>query len=355
MMAGNRRWVLAERPAGIPDERTFRLETVEPGVPGDGQVLVRNRYIPVDPGIRPALAQLEGDPSGDAEFTPFPLGDPVGFFTVGQVVESRHPALAEGDWVTGAMLWQDYAVVPGATILKIDVDGLSPTAWLGPLGIPGLSAWTGMVCCAEIREGDVVIVTSAAGSVGLLAGQVARNRGCTVVGVAGGPRKCTMLVEDYGFAAAIDYRAEPDLAAAFRRTCPQGADVFFDNVGNAMINAAMPIMRNGGRITICGQIGQYNLPPGQRPGLVTDRFVSHRLSLRGLFVFDHAGRFAEAREELGGWLRSGKLLMPESVIDGFENVPGAFRGIFTGQSAGRTIIRVGQDECSAEPRIVPES
>ena len=342
-MRVNRQWVLAQRPTGIPDENTFRIEQVPVAEPHDGEVLVRNHYIPVDPGMRPALwADDVGEKvATDAEFSPFPIGGPVGFFTVGQVEQSRHADFAEGEWVTGLLLWQDYAIAPGEALSKIDVTTIPPTAWLGPLGIPGLSAWTGLVSLADLRETDIVVVTSAAGSVGLVAGQIARNRGCTVIGVAGGPEKCAMLTGQYGFDDAIDYKTEPDMAAAMRRACPKGIDVLFENVGNAMIDAAMPIMRLHGRIVICGQTADYNLPPGERPGIRnTDRFVSHRLSMRGLFVFDHAERFVEARAEMAGWLKEGRLSLPETVLEGFENIPSAFSGLFTGQSAGRTIVKI---------------
>ncbi len=338
-----KQWVLAQRPQDIPDRSTFRLEITPIQNPAEGDVVVRNHYIPVDPGMRPALWAKEGEAAKavDLEFSPFKIGAPVGFFTIGQVEESLHPDFSEGDWVTGIVLWRTRAVVKGDNLQKIDVTTYPPTAWLGALGVPGLSAWTGLIEVGQLQQNDVVVITSAAGSVGLIASQIAKSRGCMVIGVAGGPEKCALLKDKYGLNGAIDYKAEKDMSSALRRLCPNGIDLFFDNVGNEMLDAAIPLMRKHGRIVICGQVADYNLPPSQRAGLhCTDRFVSHRLTMRGLFVFDHIGQFPKALDELGALISSGKLHLPETILEGFEQLPDAFAGLFTGQPAGRTIVKV---------------
>jgi len=339
-MGVNRRFVLAQRPEGVPDARTFLRDDVAIPEPGEGEILVRNVFIPVDPGMRPALT---ANPIGVDAFEAFPIGALVGYMTVGAVIESRDPAFKPGDWVTDMMMWQDYAVTSGKTARKIDA-AVGPTAALGILGIPGLSAWAGLVCLAAPQPGETVVVTSAAGAVGSIAGQIAKNIGCRVVGVAGGADKCAWLVSELGFDAAVDYRAEPDIGAAVRRACPEGVDILFDNVGNASIDALMPLLRINGRITICGQVAEYNLPLDQRPGIHnTGRFVSHRLSMRGLFVYDHAAHFPEALATMAGWAAKGRLTLKETIIDGFDNIPAAFASLFTGKAAGRTIVRIDAD------------
>lgn len=336
-MSTNRRWILAQRPVDLPGAETFRRDDQPVPQPGAGEILVRNIYIPVDPGMRPAMLDAS---VGVGEFEPTPIGAVVGYMTVGQVVRSNDPAFAPGDWVTDMLLWQDFAVTSARTARKIDCSDLPPTTWLGALGIPGLSAWTGLVCLGTPRPGETVLVTSAAGTVGSLAGQIARNMGCRVVGIVGSEAKRRHLVETLRFDAAINYRAVDDLTASIRNECPRGVDILFDNVGNASVEAVLPTMRIGGRIVICGQIADYHLPPATRPGIRnTGRFVSHRLTMRGLFVYDHAARFEEAITQMKSWIRNGRLQLEQQVIDGFDNLPAAFARLFTGESSGRTIVR----------------
>lgn len=336
----NRRWVLAERPGATVDENTFRRDDVAVPTAGPGEILVRNVYLPVDPGMRPALMDVA---IGVDEFEPTPIGAPVGYMTVGQVEQSNDPSFAQGDWVTDMLFWQDYAVTTGHTAKKLDCSVVTPTAWLGILGVPGLSAWSGLVCLGLPRSGDTVVVTSAAGTVGSIAGQIARNLGCRVVGIAGGAAKCRYLTERLGFDGAIDYRAVSDLGASVQAACPDGVDILFDNVGNAMVDTVIPAMKVGGRIVICGQIADYHLAPSERPGIRnTGRFVSHRLTMRGLFVYDHANRFDEAITQMKSWIRSGDLVLEEHVLDGFDELPTAFESLFTGASSGRVIVKIAE-------------
>jgi NADPH-dependent curcumin reductase CurA len=309
--------------------------------PGDGEILVRNVFVPVDPGMRPVLSDVR---VGVDEFEPVPIGSLVGYMTVGQVVASRVEGFTEGDWVTDMMMWQDYAVTGPRTARKIETSQLSPTAALGILGVPGLSAWSGLKCLASPKAGETVVITSAAGTVGMIAGQIARNLGCHTVGVAGGAVKCRFLTEKLGFNSAIDYHDVPDVAAAVRAACPHGVDVLFDNVGNAMVDAILPLMALGGRIVICGQIADYHLPPADRPAIRnTNCFVTRRLTMRGLFVYDHAPLFPQAITELSAWTLEGKLRLHETIIDGFDQLPTAFARLFTGAAMGRTIVRIDRD------------
>ncbi len=340
-MSLNRRLVLARRPSGLPDLTTFRRDDRPVPRPAEGEILVRNVYVPVDPGMRPVLSDVR---IGVDEFEPIALGALVGYMTAGQVVESRDPRFAPGDWVTDRLMWQDFAVTSGRTARKLDAQALPPTASLGILGVPGLSAWSGLHCLADPKPGETVVVTSAAGTVGSIAGQIARNLGCRVVGVAGGEAKCRYVREQLALDVAIDRHAVPDLGAALRDACPQGVDILFDNVGNAMVDAILPAMRRGGRIVICGQTADYHLAPAERPGIRnTNCFVTCRLTMRGLFVHDHAAEYPRALEQLTRWTLGGRLRLEETIIEGFDQLPGAFARLFTGETIGRTLVRIDRD------------
>jgi NADPH-dependent curcumin reductase CurA len=341
LMKTNRRLVLARRPDSLPDASTFRRDDGAIPEPREGEFLVRNVFLPVDPGMRPVLSDVR---IGADEFEPLALGALVGYLTVGQVVQSRDPAFAPGDWVTDILFWQDYAVTTALTARKFDPQELSPTTWLGILGVPGLSAWTGLITLAAPQPKETLVVTSAAGAVGSLAGQIGRNLGCRVVGVAGGAAKCRFVKDELGFDEVIDYRSVTDIGAAVRHACPQGVDILFDNVGNAMVDAMLPVMRRGGRITLCGQIADYHLPPAARPGIKnTNRFITHRLSMRGLFVYDHAAQFPQALGQMTQWMREKKLILSETIVPGFDQLPAAFARLFTGETMGRTIVRIDGD------------
>ncbi|MEU6145581.1 NADP-dependent oxidoreductase [Streptomyces sp. NPDC047081] len=338
----NRRFVLAARPTGVPEPDDFRIEAGPVPSPGDGQLLVRNVYFGVDPGLRPALAET---PPGvtDDEFEPIPIGGLVGYFDVGVVIESRHPDFAPGEWVTAMLKWQEYGVVDAGQARKVPAGPLSPSTALGVLGVPGLSAYFGLEL-GDPQPGETVLVTSAAGGVGSIAAQLAAIRGCRVIGTAGSDEKCRRLRDDLGLAAALNYRTQKDLAAAVREVAPDGVDVLFDNVVNQMISDLLPRMRPHGRIVVCGQIADYGLPPADVPGIRnTNRFVTHRLTMRGLFVHDHAPEFPDALRRLTDWVTAGALTYREDVEHGFERLPNAFAALFTGDTAGRKIVRADHE------------
>jgi NADPH-dependent curcumin reductase CurA len=337
-MTRSRRWVLARRPVGVPVPEDFRLEEAKVPEPGPGQFLVRNAYIPVDPGMRNVLA--DEDP-GASEFKPLPLGAVVGYLTVGQVVRSRHPDFREGDWVTDYLLWQEYALSDGKTARRIVDTRLPPWAAMAILGVPGLSAWFGLRELGALNSGERVLVTSAAGPVGSAAGQIAAAMGCRVVGVAGGEAKCAWLKSGLGFDDAIDYKAVSDLAAAARAASPGGIDVLFDNVGGELLDQLLPAMAVHGRIVICGQIAEYGKSFAERRGLKNiNQFVPRRLTMRGLFVHDFSDRFDQAIAELTELSLSGRIKTREEFIDGFERLPEAFAALFRGETFGRRIVRV---------------
>ena len=334
----NRRVVLARLVDGEPRIEDFRIEAVDQAEPAEGHILVRNRYISVDPGTR---SRLSGRSSYAA---PVALGETIGSATVGQVVVSRHPKFAVGDWIAAGFGWQEYGLSDGRGIRKISSAPLPPSTAIGVLGIPGLTAYFGLLDIGRPQVGETVLVTSAAGPVGSTAGQIAGIKGARVVGVAGGSEKCQWLVDALGFTAAIDRRAEPDLAAAIARACPDGVDVLFDNVGNASIDAVLPLMRPHGRIVVSGQVADYNLPPESRPGLKnTNFFISSRLVMAGLVVFDYVKDFPKAWADMTAWIVDGKLRYREDIVDGLENLPRAFIGLFRGENFGRKLIRLATD------------
>jgi NADPH-dependent curcumin reductase CurA len=334
----SRRWVLARRPKGPPVPEDFRLETAEVPAPAEGQMLVRNVYIPVDPGMRNILS---AEDPGPGEFRPMELGGTVGYLTVGQVVQSRLDGFVQGDWVTDYLLWQDYALSDGRTARRLADLKLPPHAGLGLLGVPGLSAYFGLVRLGDPEPGETVLVTSAAGAVGSAASQIARIKGCRAVGVAGGAVKCAWLRDELGLDAVIDYKAEADLDAAVATACPGGIDVLFDNVGGGLLDRLIPHMAIHGRIVICGQIAEYGRGFAERAGLKNiSHFVPRRLSMEGLFVHDFHEEFDAAIAELQAWALDGRLRSREQVLDGFERLPEAFAGLFRGENFGRVLVKV---------------
>lgn len=334
----SRRWVLARRPKGVPAPEDFRLETGPAPEPTEGQMLVRNVYIPVDPGMRNILSSE--DP-GASEFRPMELGATAGYLTVGQVVQSRLEGFAQGDWVTDYLLWQEYALSDGRTARKLNDLKLPPYAGLGVMGVPGLSAYFGLLRLGDPAPGETVLVTSAAGAVGSAAGQIAKIKGCRTVGVAGGREKCAWLRDELGFDAVIDYKAEADLEAAVAAACPGGIGVLFDNVGGRLLDRLIPFMAVHGRIVICGQIAEYGRSYEERAGLKNiSQFVPRRLSMEGLFVHDFHEEFEAAAAELQAWALEGRLKSREQVLEGFERLPEAFAGLFRGENFGRVLVKV---------------
>ncbi len=331
----NRRVVLAAHVDGFPKVSDFAVDSVDQADPADGEVLICNHFVSVDPGMRGRL-------SGQASYTaPVPLGDVVGSATVGRVIASRNPAFAEGQWVAGAFGWQDLGLSNGRGIRRIPEGPIPPSAHIGVLGIPGLTAYFGLLDIGRPQPGETVLVSTAAGAVGSAAGQIAKIQGARVVGIAGGPAKCRWLTEELGFDAAIDRHAESDMAAAVARECPDGVDVFFDNVGNSLVDPVLPLMRLHGRIIVSGQTADYNLRPDEQVGLKNTRsFITARLKMQGLVVFDYAKDFPKAWAELSAWILDGRLRFREDIVEGLEALPGAFVGLFQGENFGRKLARL---------------
>lgn len=334
-----RRIVLKRHIEGLPSAEDFALETAPLPEPGEGEMLIRTLYASIDPGTRSRLSP------GPAYRAPLAPGDTVGAFNVGEVVRSRHPRYRDGDLVACTLGWTEAGLSNGRGYLaRIEDRDLPASVWIGILGVPGLTAYFGLTRVGEIAAGKTVVVTSAAGMVGASAAQIARNLDCRVVAIAGGAEKCRWLRESAGIEAVIDRKAEPDLAAAVARHCPDGVDILFDNVGNASVDAILPAMAMNGRVVVSGQVGDYNLPKDAVHGIVNTRpFITHRVRMEGFVVFDDLKQFAGAQARLAAWLREGALVYREIFHDGVAAAPGAFRGVFEGRDFGRHIVRMRPD------------
>lgn len=334
-----RRIVLAAPAVGAPTTETFRLEEAQLPPLAEGHVLTRTLYCSADPGTRSRL-------SGGASYAPpLQIGETIDGFSVGEVIESANPRFAAGDIVALGGGWAEHVIFPGrGYIQKIPHRRLPLSYWIGVLGVPGMTAWFGLKRVAQLKAGERVLVTSAAGPVGATAGQIAKASGAaTVVGIAGGVEKCAWLREA-GFDAVIDYKAEPDLSAALRDASSEGYDVLFDNVGNAMIDRVLPMMRPGGRIVVSGQVADYNKPSDQLEGIRNTRFfIASRLRMEGLVVFDDLRGFAAAQEELAAMIEAGAIKVREVRSRGLEQIPAAFIGLFDGADFGRRIIQVSDE------------
>jgi len=328
------RIVLVRHIEGAPSPDDFRIERLPIPELADGQFLARNHFVSCDPGTRSRLSP------GASYAPPLQPGAPVDGFSVGEVIASRNERFAVGDKValTG---WATHVVSNGrGYAVKLPDLGVPETLWIGLLGVPGMTAWFGLKRVAALKAGERVLVTSAAGPVGATAGQLARLWGASeVIGIAGGAEKCAWLKE-IGFTHALDYKAA-DFEQRFAEAAAAGFDVMFDNVGNAMIDRALPHMKLRGRIVVSGQVADYNTPAEQTPGLKhTREFIGRRLRMEGLVVFDDLPQFAAAQAELAGLIQSGAVQYREEIFDGLASLPEAFCGLFTGASFGRRLVRV---------------
>lgn len=332
-----KRVVLVRHIEGVPTAADFRVEEAPVPEVGEGKFLVANSHVSADPGTRSRLSP------GASYAPPLPPGSTVDGFCVGRVVESRNERFPVGSLVTHGGGWATHALLGGrGYCIPLPEIGVPESAWIGVLGVPGMTAWFGLKRVAQIVGGETVLVTSAAGPVGATAGQLARHFGAgKVVGLAGSPDKRRWLVEDCGFDAALDYR-DAGLEAAVDAALPDGIDILFDNVGNAMIDRMLPRMKMRGRVVISGQVADYNTAPDQVPGIRNTReFIARRLRMEGLVVFDDLPMFAGAQSEVAGLLKDGVLKTREVVGEGIESLPGLFAGLFTGGDFGRRIAHVG--------------
>ncbi len=332
-MTENRKIVIAELPQGALSESHYRLETEAVPEPGDREVLCRTLALSIAAGTRAAL-------QGSASYAGAPAaGIVMPGMAVARVEKSNDAAFAQGDLVICRAGWQDYSSHPARQLERIPADG-DPALYLGALGTNGLTAYFGLLDVGEPREGETVVVSAAAGSVGHVVGQIARIQGCRVVGVAGSQRKCDLLIDQLGFDAAVNYK-EADFRKLFKAACGDGIDIYFDNTGGDILGSALFGMKIGGRIVCCGVVSQYDTAtpsPGPRgvPGLL----INKRLRMEGFLIFDYAKRYAEAREQIGAWIASGELVALQDEIQGLEEAPRAFVDLLAGGNVGTRIVQV---------------
>ncbi len=333
MDAVNHQFRLAARPDGMVGPEHF--DYVEESLPEltDGQVLIKTAYISLDPAMRGWMSE------GRSYIPPVQIGEVMRAGTVGEVVESKGEKFAVGDHVTGWLGVQEYAVCDENAVFKVDAGEIPLTTFLGALGMPGITAYFGLLDVGAPKEGETVVVSGAAGAVGSVVGQIAKIKGCRVVGIAGGPEKCAWIVEELGFDAAIDYKGE-DVGEALRKHCPEGVDVYFDNVGGEILDAALARLARGARVVICGAISQYNkMTSMSGPGNYMSLLVN-RARMEGFVVIDYMGRAPEAVGEMAGWIAEGKLIAREDVVEGFESFPEALQKLFRGENVGKLVLKV---------------
>ena len=326
---------LRSRPTGEPTPANF--EAADGPVPNvkDGEVLRRTIYLSLDPYMR-------GRMSDAASYaTPVNIGDVMGGHTVSEVVESRNPAFTKGDFVTGYDGWQAYGVSAGKDLRTLDPKAVPISTAIGVLGMPGMTAFVGLMDIGQPKPGETVVVSAASGAVGAVVGQLAKIKGCRAVGVAGSPDKCKYVVDELGFDACVNYKTD-DLVPALKNACPNGVDIYFENVGGAVFAAILRVINKGARIPLCGIISEYNAMgnpagPNLRPLLV------HRATIRGFIVSDHADRAPAFLQEVAPLVISGRIKFREDIVDGLDNAPSAFIGLLQGKNFGKLMVRVSPD------------
>ncbi len=334
----NRRVILAERATGLPQPELFEVVEDDAPSPGDGEVLINNVYVSADPGMKGWIGVARNYASVET-------GATMKAFSVGVVVESNHPDVQEGDVVAANTGWAEYVTADpdSPTFRKVDPDHGPISTALGILGINGFTAYCGLLEVGAPKAGDTVVVSTAAGAVGSAVGQIAKIKGCRTVGIAGGAEKTALCTDVFGFDAAIDYKATDDLDAALREACPDGVDVYYDNVGGETLDILLGQVNLHGRVVICGTAATDSWIP-QPTGLRPERnLLVNRIRMEGFLTFDFVDRYADAHADLLDWVRQGKIKYREDIAEGLENAPAALAGLYEGRNRGRQLIRVRPD------------
>lgn len=329
----NRQFLLAKRPVGPATRDTFNFVETAVGEPGPGQVLVENLYLSLDPAMRGWMNDAK------SYIPPVGIGEVMRALGVGKVIASNHPDFAVGDHVNGALGVQDYFFGEPRGFYKVDPSKAPLPLYLSALGMTGMTAYFALLDVGAPKAGETVVLSGAAGAVGSVAGQIARIKGCRVVGIAGGADKCRFLVDELGFDAAIDYKAE-NVAEALKRECPKGVDVYFDNVGGDILDAVLTRLAPRARIVICGAISQYNNKEAVKGPANYLSLLVNRARMEGFVVMDHAAKFADAAREMGGWMASGQLKSKEDVVEGLETFPETLSKLFDGGNFGKLVLKV---------------
>jgi NADPH-dependent curcumin reductase CurA len=328
----NRQIRLAARPAGEPKPTDWSFTEEDARAPGNGEFLVRVKYLSIDPAMRGWMNDAK------SYIKPVAIGEVMRAGGAGEVVASKNARFEVGDVVTGGFGVQEYALSDGRGVQKVDTSFVPLPTYLGVLGMPGMTAYFGLLDIGRPKAGETVVVSGAAGAVGSVVGQIARIKGCRAVGIAGGADKCRLLVDEFGFDAAIDYKAE-DVKAALKAHCPDGIHVYFDNVGGDILDAALARLARGARIVICGAISQYNATTAVKGPATYLSLLVNRASMTGMVVFDYADRYGEAAREMAGWIAAGKLKAKEDVVPGgIAAFPEVLMKLFRGENTGKLVL-----------------
>ncbi len=334
----NHRILLKSRPAGLPSADNFEFVQAPPPAPGDGEMLIGSIYLSVDPAMKGWISSAKNY----AE--PVAIGEVMRSIGVGKILESNHPDHAPGEFVMDLLGWQEYAVVDGSGLFAEVDPNLAPISTaLGVLGHTGLTAYFGLLDLGQPKAGETVVVSTAAGAVGSVVGQIAKIQGCRAVGFTGGEAKAALCRDEFNYDAAIDYRTA-DLDAALAEACPDGVDVYFDNVGGAMLDAVLRRLNVGARIVVCGTAATASWEPPPTGPRVERHILVNRARMQGILIFDYADRFAEGRARLAEWLGQGRIRHREEVLDGLVNAPKALEGLYAGRNMGKMLIRVRPED-----------
>ncbi|EEA94799.1 NADP-dependent oxidoreductase [Pseudovibrio sp. JE062] len=335
----NRQIVLAERPVGAPTSQNFRLEDAAIPTPGEGEMLLRTVYLSLDPYMRGRMSDAK------SYADPVEIGAPMVGGTVSVVVKSNLKGFAEGDWVVSLGGWQDYSISNGEMVFNLGKEPAMPSWALGIMGMPGFTAYAGLLEIGEPKEGETIAVAAATGPVGATVGQIGKIKGCRVVGIAGGAEKCKHAVDNLGFDVCLD-RNSPTFAQDLKDACPDGIDVYFENVGGAVFDAVLPLLNPHARIPLCGLISQYNatsLPDGpDRIGMLMGTLLVKKIRMQGFIIFDSfPNLYPKFAADMQQWIAQGKVKYREQMVDGLENAPDAFMGLLEGKNFGKVVVKVG--------------
>lgn len=337
----NRQFRLAARPVGLPRPSDWEYSSRTVADPAEGEVLVRTIYLSLDPAMRGWMNE------GKSYIEPVSIGQVMRALGIGQVVSSRDPRLPPGTYVSGALGVQEYATLNGRHLMVVDPELAPLPVYLSVLGMPGMTGYFGLLEVGQPQPGETVVVSGAAGAVGLVVGQVARIQGCRVVGIAGGADKCRFVVDELGFDSCVDYKAGA-VKAQLREQCPQGIDVYFDNVGGDILDDCLALLALHARVIICGAISQYNTTSAVKGPANYLSLLVNRARMQGIVVTDYARQYGEAVRIMGGWLRDGKMKSKEDIVAGIETFPDTLLKLFRGENLGKLILQVGEEQDSRQ-------
>jgi len=332
----NRKFTLASRPVGMPKESDFKLVETPVPTPGAGEILVKALYLSVDPYMRGRISDAK------SYAAPVEIGGVMVGGVVGEVIESNNPKFKGGDIVQGEFGWQEYVVCNGKGVRKVDPAIAPISTALGVLGMPGLTAWGGLLEIGQPKAGETVLVSGAAGAVGSIVGQIAKIKGCRAVGIAGSDDKVRYLVDELGFDAAFNYKTDKNYSEKLKQLCPDGIDVYFDNVGGTITDAVIPQLNVKGRVSVCGQIAHYNAEKIETGPRWLWFLIAKQARVEGFLVFQFAEKFMQGAAEMAGWIKEGKLKYREDIVEGFENLPKAFIGMLNGDNTGKRLVKVAE-------------